>query len=454
MCRNCGALVGANDAVCSACGAPAGSAPAHRDAPDDYARPPRHIDTETVRFARAVLSRPATFTFVFLTANVFLFLLMEWWGGTEDFAVLRAFGAKYNRLIDAGEWWRLVTPVFIHIGWLHIFVNMYSLFVLGPYVERLYGSSRFVFFWIATGIAGQVASYFAASVGGRPGVVGSFLFRGGDGPQAGASGALFGLVGVLFVFGIKFRHELPEGFKRAFGIGMLPTILINLVIGYTLPFIDNAAHLGGFAAGALLAALFSYKRPGQTPRVALAWHAAQIAALALVVVGFGEVARHFDSPTRSLRYVEAVNAGQQAFHAARERADASGADEALRKLDAAPRLDEQTGPIIDGLKSLVGRARAFALLAAEARESERGREQSRQLEADFAEWERRADGWVKSEGGKFGIFLSDEPKPAGDGAQDGKAQDGKARDGDAEGGKAEGGKAEGEAGGAGGGGRR
>ena len=72
-----------------------------------------------------------------------------------------------------------------------------------------------------------------------------------DAPSAGASGALFGLVGVLFVFGIKFRHELPEGFKRAFGTGLIPMIVLNLFIGYLgRGLIDNAAHLGGLISGA------------------------------------------------------------------------------------------------------------------------------------------------------------------------------------------------------------
>jgi rhomboid protease GluP len=80
---------------------------------------------------------------------------------------------------------------------------------------------------------------------------------------------LFGLVGVLFIFGIKFRHELPEGFKRAFGTGMLPIIVINLVIGFVgRGFIDNAAHLGGLLSGAALALAVDYRRPGERAGVA------------------------------------------------------------------------------------------------------------------------------------------------------------------------------------------
>lgn len=422
LCRNCGAITSAGETSCHVCGAAVGAAAVQQQ---QQAQP--RYDADTVRFARAVLTRPATFTFVFLAANVFIFLLMHLAGGTEDSNVLRAYGAKFNSLIDAGEWWRLVTPVFIHIGWLHLFVNMYSLFMLGPYVERLYGSARFVFFWIMTGIAGVAASYFASSVGGQPGFLGRFLFRGGDGPSAGASGALFGLVGVLFVFGIKFRRELPEGFKRAFGFGMLPTILLNLAIGYTIPFIDNAAHLGGFAAGAVLALFVSYKRPGQKPSVAFAWHVLQIAALALVVVGFGEVARHFDGPGPSLGravpsrpaagkqpvelFIEAHNDGQAAFEKAINDGDAAAAERALEKLGRAPSLDAQSAQLLEELKSLVSLSRDYARQPEQERASPRGQEAKKKLAEDFAGWEERADGWVKAEGEKYGIALREEPTP-------------------------------------------
>lgn len=254
-------------------------------------------------YARAVLSRPYLFTVIFLIANFFVFLLM-WnssgmsstvlWGAFPE-PVLLAYGAKTNYLIRFDhEWWRFVTPVFIHVNLPHVLINMYSLWVIGPWVEKLYGSAKFVVFWIVTGIAGVVASFLTVVPGSRPGLIASFLIKSGDDPSAGASGALFGLVGVLFVFGIKYRHELPEGFKRAFGTGMLPVILLNLGIGFLgRGFIDNAAHMGGLLSGAALASVVSYKRPGASAGMTIAWRVAQIAALVLVVVCFVMVARHF-----------------------------------------------------------------------------------------------------------------------------------------------------------------
>jgi rhomboid protease GluP len=294
ICRNCGALIGAGETACHVCGAPL--------QPVVQAIPLR--ERYAMGFARAILARPYIFTIVFLVANFFVFLLM-WqasdmsstalWGAFDP-AVLLSFGAKTNYAIHFDhEWWRFVTPVFIHVNLPHLLINMYSLWVLGPWVEKLYGSAKFVVFWIVTGVAGVVASYLTVIPGSRPGLLGSFLIKSADEPSAGASGALFGLVGVLFVFGLKYRRELPEGFKRAFGTGLLPVILLNLAIGFLgRGIIDNAAHMGGLFSGAALAAVFSYKRPGQSARVTIAWRIVQIAALLLVLVSFFFVFKHYE----------------------------------------------------------------------------------------------------------------------------------------------------------------
>lgn len=260
-------------------------------------------DRQAISYARAILSRPYIFTIVFLVANFFIFLLM-WqesemsstalWGAFDP-GVLLQFGAKTNYNIKfEHEYWRFVTPVFIHANLPHLLMNMYGLWVLGPWVEKLYGSARFVVFWVVTGIAGVVASYLTVIPGSRPGLFGSFLIKSADEPSVGASGALFGLIGVLFVFGIKYRRELPEGFKRAFGTGLLPVILLNVAIGFVLRgIIDNAAHMGGLVAGIALAAVMDYKRPGQSTRVTIAWRVAQIAALLLVLASFVFVIKSF-----------------------------------------------------------------------------------------------------------------------------------------------------------------
>jgi membrane associated rhomboid family serine protease len=401
---------------------------------------PMHADPETLRFLRAVISRPAIFTFVFLVANVFLYLLM-WLSGGATGPVLTAYGAKLNYLIDQqGQWWRFVTPIFLHVQLppqlvepgplgvllanMHLLSNMYGLFMLGPYVEKLYGSARFVVFWVLTGVAGVAASYLAVRPEWAHGALGQFLFKPFDSPSAGASGALFGLMGVLFVFGIKYRHELPEGLKRAFGTGLLPTLLINLFIGYVARgFIDNAAHLGGLLSGMGLALAVGYKRPGARGPVAHAWHAAQAACLLLVALSFLMVARNFDAPPPRLSnltggaqgkaavrpFIEAINAGQNALNAFVERGDAGALDAAADHLEKAPALSPEADALREELKALVARARDAAGDKSLKQPERDGRR--RQLDADLHGWQERFSQWVAAEGGEFGVGMQKPDAP-------------------------------------------
>ena len=316
MCRSCGAIVGAGEAQCAVCNTPTAQSPEHL----------QHLapaDRETIRFARAILNRPYIFTVVLLIANLFIFLLMWQSSGlTADVLwqafpepVLVAYGAKLNYLINAPyhQWWRFVTPMFVHINLPHLLVNMYSLWIVGPYVEKLYGSAKFVIFWVVTGIAGVVGSYLSVQPRFASGGLGRFIFKNTDVASAGASGALFGLVGVLFVFGIKFRRELPEGFRRAFGTGMLPIIIINLFIGFVgRGLIDNAAHLGGLLSGAAMASVVVYRRPGERRGIATAWRILKYLALALVVVSFYKTVRNFNHSLQ-IAHVPMLNQQAQIF---------------------------------------------------------------------------------------------------------------------------------------------
>ncbi len=434
VCRNCGALIGAGENSCQVCDAPLhpGSAPA-LSLHERYA----------MSYARAVLSRPYIFTIVFLVANLFVFLLM-WEASGMDYSVLwgqfpeevlLAFGAKTNDLIQHGhQYWRLVTPIFIHVNLIHVLINMYSLWVIGPWVEKLYGSTKFVVFWVVTGIAGVVASYLTVVPGSHPGLIGSFLIKANDNPSAGASGALFGLVGVLFVFGIKYRHELPEGFKRAFGTGMLPIILLNLGIGFMARgIIDNAAHMGGLISGAAFAAVVSYKRPGMPASVTIAWRAVQIAALVLVIGCFFMAARaHRQNPaagarSRSTSELAARNrqasifdannsafgAGEVAAINALKKGDASGIDQAIAQLDRTEHFDDQTDAIRAELKSLLGRAGKYVNDWQPPRKTTAaGVAEQRKLIDDFKLWQTSYDNWFWTEGKQFGVQRPQPTPPA------------------------------------------
>jgi rhomboid protease GluP len=394
------------------------------------------VDGETLRFARAVLNRPYKFTVILLVANIFIFILM-WQASGLPFGlltplpseVLVPFGAKVNYYIQVRhEWWRFVTPMFLHVNLLHLMVNMYSLWIVGPYVEKLYGSAKFVVFWVLTGVAGVVASYLTVRPGMSVGPVARFIFKTTDDPSAGASGALFGLVGVLFVFGIKFRHELPEGFRRAFGTGLLPMIMLNLFIGYMgRGFIDNAAHLGGLVSGALLALVVDYRRPGERSGIAVTWQLIQIAAIALVAVSFIKTVQHYKDPMPELpaaqtapvidrkfvSYTDAMTESQEAFYLVLKEHDAGKADKAVRALESVPQLDPAADSLREKLKALLIKAKAVETsekkpVAASAKNAQ----QVQELVAEYVAWSKEYNAWLKASGRKYGLTKVNEPEPS------------------------------------------
>ncbi|MBC8162860.1 MAG: rhomboid family intramembrane serine protease [Roseiflexaceae bacterium] len=150
--------------------------------------------------------------------------------------VLFLLGAKWNESIYRdGEYWRLLTPMFLHGSVLHILFNGYSLFSLGPMVERFFGSARFLGLYFISGLAGSIASYaFSPSL------------------SVGASGAIFGLVGGLAVFFYVSRKTFGEMARQQLG-SLVTVMMLNLFIGFTPGGnIDNFAHIGGLLGGALL----------------------------------------------------------------------------------------------------------------------------------------------------------------------------------------------------------
>src|SRR5262245_46245763 len=145
------------------------------------------VPEDHLEFLNAVWTRRPLFTYIFFGANILIFILMALGGGSMNQPTLMAFGVKHNPSIDHGQWWRFFTPIFIHIGILHLLFNSYALWVTGPTVEKLYGPARFVILYVLTGVAGVYGSYYY-----HPSII-----------SAGASGAIFGLFGVLLVFGLR-----------------------------------------------------------------------------------------------------------------------------------------------------------------------------------------------------------------------------------------------------------
>ncbi len=149
--------------------------------------------------------------------------------------VLITYGAKDNALILAKQYWRFITPVFLHVNLLHIGLNMLNLAVLGVFVERIVGHVRFFLIYMVTGGVSIIASFYFA-------------------PQeisVGASGAIFGLVGAYSIFVLAHRRALP--YKGIPALLWLVFIIgINLSVGLLFSTVDNYAHVGGLLSGCLL----------------------------------------------------------------------------------------------------------------------------------------------------------------------------------------------------------
>jgi rhomboid protease GluP len=171
-------------------------------------------------------SRPML-TYAFLGINIIIFLADQLLGGQ-----LTVLGAKANPEIANGEYWRLITPIFLHANLLHLGFNSYFLYVMGPRVEGAFGNVRFLLIYLLAGISGAVLS-FILSVN----------------PSIGASGALFGLLGALLAMLYRNRSVLAGTRERIMSI--LQVVGINLLIGLS-PGIDNWGHVGGLIGGLVI----------------------------------------------------------------------------------------------------------------------------------------------------------------------------------------------------------
>lgn len=198
--------------------------------------------------ALALPSHRVILTPLLLGINIVVFLILSYLsrggfmdsvlGGADGYTLVM-LGAKENTLILSGEYWRLLTPVFLHIGIVHLLLNSYALNIFGREVEGLFGSVRFAVIYLLAGIAGTLLSFaFSPSV------------------AAGASGAIFGVIGAMAAFLIQNRQTLGEQGKKHLQ-SLAGMIGINLVLGFTLAGIDNYGHMGGLISGFILGYLLS-----------------------------------------------------------------------------------------------------------------------------------------------------------------------------------------------------
>ena len=162
-------------------------------------------------------------------------------------------GAVYGPSVADGEWWRLITGAFLHLGILHIGFNMYALWLFGPIMEQMYGHLEYAVIYLLCALGGNVLTILAA-----PRV-----------PAVGASGAIFGLFGLAFIISRR-RHLLlgPQARAMLSRVGTL--LVLNLIITFSVPSISWTGHVGGLAVGALIGVLLA---PTNVPTMGGMWRA-------------------------------------------------------------------------------------------------------------------------------------------------------------------------------------
>ena len=142
------------------------------------------------------------------------------------------YGAMYRPLVQFGQWWRFITPIFIHLSFLHILMNGISLYYVGIQLEKIFGHIRFLVIFMLSGIFGNIAG---------------FAFS--NGASAGASTAIFGLFGVFLMLGETFHDNM---YVRRMSQSFLLLIVLNIGFDLMSPDIDIIGHIGGLIAGFLL----------------------------------------------------------------------------------------------------------------------------------------------------------------------------------------------------------
>jgi len=239
MCPHCRAFISSSDRTCPYCETEVG---------------PRMADLRRAGdFLGGFVPHARFITTLILTINVGLYLATAVYSlksGSEslmdiDLRTLFQFGAKENHAILLGQYWRLVTAGFLHGGLFHILMNSWVLFDLGAQVEEIYGARRLIVFYFVATVFG-----FAASVWWSPAL------------SIGASAGIFGLIGAMIALGARSNTALGSMIRGMY----IRWAIYGLLMGL-LPFfaIDNAAHMGGLAAGFVTA--YAARLPGESGRM-------------------------------------------------------------------------------------------------------------------------------------------------------------------------------------------
>ena len=269
MCPHCRAFITSKDRICPYCNEEVGSRAIDHRSPADILGgliPPERFTTTMILLINAGLYL-ATVVYSMGVGNSGAFMNI-------DGRTLYQFGAKFSYSILRGEWWRLVTAGFLHGGLMHIAMNSWVLYDFGAQVEEIYGTSRFVVFYLLSTAGGFLASAFWSPT-----------------LSIGASAGLFGLIGVMIALGVRSKTSVGAAIRAVYIRYAIGGLLFGL-----LPYfhIDNAAHLGGLATG-FVTAYFAGTPRISSSRTEQAWRLAAWASVAVTAYCFVKMYLSFSS---------------------------------------------------------------------------------------------------------------------------------------------------------------
>ncbi|GEK90640.1 rhomboid family intramembrane serine protease [Alkalibacterium kapii] len=206
-------------------------------------------------------------TYIILAITGFMYVIQEILGGSTNQFVLVRLGAKVNEFIVLGDWFRLITPMFLHIGLTHILFNALIIYFLGIQLESIFGHWRFFLLYFLSGIVGNATSFaFNPSI------------------SAGASTAIFGLFGSTLVL-VKLFPGQPQIKAMAKNFTLL--IILNLVFGIFSSGIDMAGHIGGLIGGYLAAFALSTPIAWRTDKKQQLMYGALLLVVLIILIVLG-----------------------------------------------------------------------------------------------------------------------------------------------------------------------
>ncbi|HYZ85829.1 MAG TPA: rhomboid family intramembrane serine protease [Bryobacteraceae bacterium] len=258
MCPNCRAFISSSDRVCPYCDTKLGPPAIEQRAPSDL--------------LGGLIPGSRFTTSILLLLNLGIYGVCTVYAMAGDSGIptsldgntLYRFGAKENyAILQGGQWWRLITAGFLHGGLLHFLMNTYILFDVGAQVEEFYGSARYLVIYVLSTIGGFLASTFFSPA-----------------LSVGASAGLFGLIACMIVLGIKLKSQTGEALRSHYTRWAIWGVAVGLLPGFR---IDNAAHLGGFVTGFVVAWI------ADTPKLVDNWREKLwrvLAGFCVALVGF------------------------------------------------------------------------------------------------------------------------------------------------------------------------